>query len=410
VSDKSLTHRGVLLGLVGEGRTVLRDPNPGADCRATLRAAALLGARVDEAPDAWTIEGGVVREADQVLDLGNSGTGIRLLAGLLAGYPFLSVLTGDASLRRRPMARIIEPLTAMGARVDAREGGRAPLVVRGGDLRGIDFESPVSSAQVKSAVLLAGLRLSDGCVRLKESPPSRDHTERLLRWSGVPLRREDDWLVLEAGARPRPGEWRVPGDVSAAAFLLVGAAITPGSRVEVEHVGLNPTRTGALDVLRRMGARITVEAAADPGPEPVGSVTVEHGPLHGVEVGGEEIPRLIDEIPILAVAAAFAEGETCFRDVGELRVKESDRIRTTCDLVRALGAEVEEGESSIVVRGGGHLRGGLVAARGDHRIAMSAHIAACAAEGSVTVDSEEMIATSDPGFLARLRALRGEPA
>jgi 3-phosphoshikimate 1-carboxyvinyltransferase len=409
VPDKSLTHRGVLLGAITPGRTFLRDPNTGQDCRSTLEAAAALGARVREDADGWVIEGGALREAENVLDLGNSGTGMRLLAGLLAGYPFLSVLTGDASLRRRPMGRILRPLAEMGAAVEARAGERAPIVLRGGRLHGIDYDSPVSSAQVKSAVLLAGLSLTEGQVRVREPILSRDHTERLLRWCGAPLQNDHEgWTRLDAGARLHPTEWSVPGDVSAATFFLVGAIITPGSRVEIPHVGLNPTRAGALDVLRRMGARLKVQVEPGDGPEPVGTLGAESGPLRGVEVGGNEIPRLIDEIPVLAVAAACAEGETRFADVAELRVKESDRIRTTCAMLRSFGVETEEGEDSFVVHGRGRLDGGVVATAGDHRIAMAAMIAAGAAAGEVRIDSEEMIATSDPGFVGRLRLLRGE--
>jgi 3-phosphoshikimate 1-carboxyvinyltransferase len=373
-----------------------------------LAAAASLGARIHETPEGWEIVGGALCEAEDVLDLGNSGTGLRLLAGLLAGRPFLSVLTGDDSLRRRPMGRILRPLAAMGARVESREGERAPLVIRGGGLHGLDYDSPIASAQVKAALLLAGLSLREGSVRVREPIPSRDHTERLLAWCGAPpAYDEGGWIRLDAGARLRPSEWSVPGDVSAAAFFLVGAIITPGSRVEIERVGLNRTRTGALDLLRRMGARLTVEPSGEAGPEPLGTITAESGPLQGVTVGGTEIPRLIDEIPVLAVAAACAEGETCFHDVGELRVKESDRIRTTAALLRALGVETEEGADSLVVRGRGRLEGGTVETEGDHRIAMAALIAAGAAAGEVRIDAAEMIATSDPGFEARLRRLQG---
>jgi len=409
VPDKSLTHRGVLLGALAEGRTVLEDPNPGADCRATLAAVRALGAGVSEAaPGRWTIDGGRLAEPEDILDLGNSGTGLRLLAGLLAARPVFAVLTGDRSLRRRPMERIVRPLVAMGASIEAREGVRAPLAVRGGRLRGIDHESPVASAQVKSALLLAGLGLAHGRLRLREAARSRDHTERLFRWSGVALGEEDGWLVLPAGERPQPRSWRVPGDLSAAMFPLVAAAITPGSRVVVAGVGLNPTRTGGLEALRRMGARIAVSEDPIEGPEPVGTVTVEHGPLRPLEVGGAEVPRLIDEIPVLAVAAACADGTSAFRDVAELRVKESDRLHGVCDLLRALGVRVEEGTDYFLVHGAGRLAGARVAARDDHRIAMAALVAGCAAEGPVEVDSQEMIATSDPGFHGMLAHLKGE--
>lgn len=432
VPDKSITHRGVLLAALARGRSVVHDPNPGADCAATRRAVESLGVKVRCHPDHWIIEGDGLREPEDVLDLGNSGTGLRLLAGALAAHPFLAVLTGDRSLRGRPMERIIRPLQAMGARIDAREGMLAPLAVRGAVLRALDLENVTASAQVKSAVLLAGLGLRQGSVRVREPRPSRDHTERMLAWMGAPLQvsqvgsghsglqdrgpedRDQAGLVhtytvrLDAGAQLAGREWRVPGDVSAALFLLVAAAITPGSRVTVEGVGLNETRTGGLDVLRRMGARLGIRPDPAAGPEPTGSITVEHGPLRAVEVGGVEVPRLIDEVPILAVAAACAEGLSRFADVGELRVKESDRVRSTCGLLRALGVEVEEEPEGFWVHGGHGLRGGHVESHGDHRIAMSALVASCAADEKVTVDSLAMVDTSDPGFLARLAILRGE--
>jgi 3-phosphoshikimate 1-carboxyvinyltransferase len=423
VADKSITHRGVLLAALARGRSVVHDPNPGADCAATLRAVEALGAAVRREPGCWIIEADGLREPGDVLDLGNSGTGLRLLAGVLSAHPFLAILTGDRSLRSRPMERIIRPLEAMGARIDAREGMRAPLAVRGAVPRGLEFENSTGSAQVKSAVLLAGLGLREGSVRVTEARPSRDHTERMLAWMGAPLRvlpsgssdpggpagPGQGWTIcLDAGAALVGREWRVPGDVSAALFPLVAAAITPGSRVTVEGVGLNPTRIGALEVLQRMGARLEVRRDPDAGPEPTGSVTIEYGPLQAVEVGGPEVPRLIDEVPVLAVAAACAKGESRFRDVGELRVKESDRVRSTCGLLRALGVEVEEEPDGFRVRGGRGLRGGHVESHDDHRIAMSALVAGCAAVGEVTVDSLAMVDTSDPGFFARLAVLRGE--
>jgi len=432
VSDKSITHRGVLLAALARGRSVVHDPNPGADCAATRRAVEALGVIVRCHPDCWIIEGNGLREPEDVLDLGNSGTGLRLLAGALAEHPFFAVLTGDSSLRGRPMERIIRPLQAMGARIDAREGMLAPLAVRGAVLRALDFENVTGSAQVKSAVLLAGLGLREGSVCVREPRPSRDHTERMLAWMGASLQvsqvgsgdhdlrghdrgiRDQGSLVdaytvrLDAGAELDAREWRVPGDISAALFFLVAAAITPGSRVTVEGVGLNGTRTGALDVLRRMGARLDIRPDPVAGPEPTGSITIEQGPLRAVEVGGTEVPRLIDEVPILAVAAACAEGVSHFADVGELRIKESDRVRSTCGLLRALGVKVNEEPEGFGVQGGRGLRGGHVASHGDHRIAMSALAAGCAADGKITVDSLAMVDTSDPGFLARLAILRGE--
>ncbi len=411
VPDKSLTHRGVLLGALAKGETFLRDPNPGADCRATLSAVESLGAPVQIEPDGWRIRGsGSLREPEEVLDLGNSGTGLRLLAGLLAPRPFLSILTGDRSLRSRPMGRVIEPLRSMGARIDARQGARAPLAIRGGPLAGIDYLLPVASAQVKSALLLAGLALESGEVRVREPGPSRDHTERLLAWLGAPLRREPGAVTLSAGADLEARSWSVPGDVSAAAFYLVAAAITPGSRISIEGVGLNPTRTGGLDALRRMGARLTITPDPETGPEPTGTLRMESSELRPVHVVGSEAPRLIDEVPVLAVAAAFARGESHFEGMGELRVKESDRIASTCALLRAVGVEVEEQAEGFRVHGTGGAAGGLVETHDDHRIAMAALVAGCAASGEVRVDSSRMVGTSDPGFAERLEILRGGEA
>jgi len=416
VSDKSLTHRGLILGAIAEGRTVLARPNPGADCNATRRALEALGAAITVDADHILVEGGRARlhEADRVLDLENSGTGIRLLAGVLAGLPFFSVLTGDASLRGRPMERVITPLRRLGAKIEARAGGRAPLAIRGVDDAAwqalpspLRFELPIASAQVKSALLFSQLTRNAGEITVTEPSPSRDHSERLLRYLGAELLEVEGGVSLRLPASLNARDWEVPGDPSAAAFFWVGAAICAGSTLVTESVGLNPTRIGALDALKRMGAKITVEASAQGGPEPVGRVTVESGPLRAITIQGDEVPRLLDEIPILAVAAARAEGTTWFRDVKELRVKESDRIRTTVALLRALGAEVIEEETAFAVRGPVEFGPARVDSHGDHRIAMSALIADCASDGTVEVDQKEMIATSDPTFVATLARVTG---
>lgn len=412
VPDKSLTHRGAIFAARSRGRTVLTRPNPGADCRATLRAVAALGATVvSEGDDSWIVESdGVLREPGDVLDLGNSGTGIRLLAGLVASVPGLTVLTGDASLRSRPMARIIEPLRNMGAKIEARAGGRAPLALVGAPLRGIVHRSPVASAQVKSCLLLAGLALGEGEIEVQEPERSRDHTERLLGFYGAALRLGPTSVTLSAPTVPFVARsWTVPGDISAAAFFLVAALLVPGSAVEIVEVGLNPTRTGAVDVLRRMGAALTVETTASE-PEPIGSIAVRSSSLRGTVVRAEEMPRLVDEVPILAVAAAAAEGTTEFHGVGELRHKESDRVRTTLDLLRVLGVEAGEEGGVLTVQGRGpetRFSGGVVAAHGDHRIAMSALVAGLVTTTELAVDSRSMIATSDPDFERTLTSLGG---
>jgi 3-phosphoshikimate 1-carboxyvinyltransferase len=408
IGDKSLTHRGLLLAALARGRSRLRHPNPGEDCAATARALGEVGAPCARTAGGWEIEGAArgLRDPESVLDLGNSGTGIRLLTGLLAGQRRTAILTGDDSLRRRPMGRIASPLRAMGATVGLREGDLPPIILSGeGDLRAIHHRLPVASAQVKSCLLLAGLGLREGTLVVEEPGPSRDHTERLLAWLGIDLERDGHTVRLPAPAAPVAGfEWSVPGDPSAASFYLVAAAIVAGSEIRVDGVGLNPTRTGALDALVAMGAELAIAPATsgDPGPEPVGTITSRAGPLAGIELGGELVLRALDEIPILAVAAAFATGETWIRDAGELRVKESDRIASIAAMIRGLGGEVETTADTLRIVGSGRLRGGRVETHGDHRIAMSAIVAGCAAEGEVEIDDVAAIATSDPTFLDRM--------
>ena len=412
VPDKSLTHRGAIFAALSQGRTTLSGPNPGADCRATLRAVGALGAKVlEEGPDRWVLESdGRLREPEDVLDLGNSGTGLRLLAGLVAGIPGLTVLTGDESLRCRPMGRIVEPLRAMGARVHARAGARAPLAIEGGALHGTVHHSKVASAQVKSCLLLAGLSLSEGRIELHEPERSRDHTEQLLRFYGAPIEVGEASVVLSASnARLGARSWSVPGDISAASFFVVGALLVPGSELTLLDVGLNPTRTGALDVLARMGASLETEVASR-DPEPAGQIVVRSSSLRATVVEPREIPRLVDEVPILALAAGAAEGTSEFRGVGELRHKESDRIRSTLALLRVLGVDAEEEGDVLRVHGRGpgtRFSGGKIQAQGDHRIAMTGLIASLLADPSLDVDSRAMIATSDPGFESTLASITG---
>ena len=411
VSDKSLTHRGLIFGALAAGTTQLDRPNPGRDCSATAEALRRLGASITPTGSGVSISGGIdrFRAAEEPLDLGNSGTGMRLLAGVLAGCPFSSILTGDDSLRRRPMNRIIEPLRAMGATIDAEPGGRAPLRIRGGELNGIDYQPPMASAQVKSAVLLAGLLAARAPVTVREPVPTRDHTERMLRFHGASIENEPGCCRLEHNLRERslqPGNWTVPGDPSAAAFFAVGAALAEGSDLIIEQVGLNPTRTGAFDVLKRMGARIEIDADPPAGPEPVGRVHVRGGALRAAETLPEDLPRLVDEIPVLALAAALAEGMSVFRGLDELRHKESDRIESTLDLLHALGARAEVDGDTLRVHGGRSLSGGAILTRGDHRIAMTAYIAQGLVEGPVEIDDPGMIATSDPTFHDTLERLR----
>jgi 3-phosphoshikimate 1-carboxyvinyltransferase len=405
--DKSISHRAVLLGAVSRGATRVDGFLRAEDCLATIRCVRALGIEVDDDGERLTVHGGPLRRADDALDVGNSGTTIRLLAGILAGQTFTTTLTGDASIRRRPMDRIAEPLRRMGARITGRDGGRlAPLTIEGGALRAIAYATPVASAQIKSAILLAAL-FADGETAVTEPSLSRDHTERMLAGFQAPVVREGLTVRLRGPATLTAAPVRVPGDISSAAFFLVAAAIVPGSAVTVRGVGLNPTRTGALDVLRAMGAAVDIDNARDDGGEPVGDVTVRAAALHGTTIGGDLIPRLIDELPVLAVAASVAEGETVVKDAAELRVKESDRIAALARELGAIGARVEAQPDGLAIRGVPRLRGGRAASGGDHRVAMALAVAGLRAADPVTVDDTDCIRTSFPGFEDTLRRLTG---
>lgn len=400
--DKSISHRAVMFGAIAEGPTRIENFLPGDDCHHTIECFRRLGVEIErEGPTTLTVFGKGwqgLREPDQCLDVGNSGTTIRLMLGILAGSPFFSAIYGDASIARRPMDRVVIPLRRMGARIDGRADGRfTPLAVRGGDLKGIDYDSPVASAQVKSCILLAGLR-AEGWTRVREPHPSRDHTERMLASFGAEISVEEGTVTVKGGQNLSSCPVRVPGDISSAAFLLAAALVIPGSRVTVRDVGLNPTRTGILDVFRAMGAEVNVTLTDQWCGEPVGDVTVSGGSLRGVEVGGKLIPRLIDEIPVLAVVATQAEGRTVIRDAAELKVKESNRIATVASELRKLGANVEETPDGLVIEGPTPLQGALIDSHGDHRIGMAMAIAGLASEGGVIVKGAEAISVSFPNF------------
>ncbi len=401
--DKSISHRAALLGALARGTTTVEGFLRAEDCLATLRCLRAMGVQIEETEDRLVIRGGALREPEEVLDVGNSGTTIRLLAGILAGQPFHSILTGDASIRRRPMDRIAEPLRQMGALISGRAGGRlAPLAINGGGLRGIVHTTPVPSAQVKSAILLAGI-FAEGETEVREPSQSRDHTERMLGAFGVNVVRDGLVARLRGPAALTGAVLRVPGDLSSAAFFLVAAALVPGSEVAVEDVGLNPTRTGVLDVLRMMGAPVDVRDVREKGGEPCGTVVVRSARLHGTTIGGDLVTRAIDELPVLAVAACLAEGETVIRDAAELRVKESDRVAALARELGRLGAAIEAQPDGLAIRGVQRLRGGGVSSGGDHRIAMALAIAGLCADGPVTIDDPACIQTSFPGFDATLR-------
>lgn len=408
--DKSVTHRAIIMTALAEGESRLSSYCRGEDCLNTMRAFQAMGIQIEEQPDVLRVHGkGLwgLREAEGPIDCGNSGTGTRLLAGLLAGQDFFTILTGDESIRRRPMGRVVKPLRQMGAVIAGRKGGElAPLAITGTRLHGIDYTSPVASAQIKSSLLFAGL-FAEGTTRFREPRLSRDHTERMFRYFGIALTDESGTLVLQG--RPASG-WTgrdivIPGDFSAAAFFLVGAAILPGSDVTVQNVGINPTRTGLIDVLTAMGAKIEILNRRDQAGEPVADLRVRSAPLKGISVGPELIPQTIDEFPILCVAAAVADGVTTISGAEELRVKESDRIATMAAELRAMGAQITEKPDGMVIQGvgraghNGRLTGTLAGrSHGDHRVAMSLAIGGLTAATPTHVDDTGCVETSFPNF------------
>jgi 3-phosphoshikimate 1-carboxyvinyltransferase len=409
--DKSITHRALLMGAVAQGVSTVRNWLPAADCQATLNALRALRVDVEQISPTELLVNGVglrgFRPPAAPIDCQGSGTTMRLLAGILAGQSFASTLDGHAGLRRRPMERVAVPLREMGAEV-VTHNGCPPLTVAGGNLRGIDYQLPVASAQVKSAILLAGL-YAEGQTVVGQPGPSRDHTERMLRAQGVSIRSGDDTITLAPDTRPlAPISLTVPADFSSAAFPLVAALLVGVGEVTLEGVGVNSTRTGLLDVLDEMGAEITWLNQTEQGGEPVADLMVRSSELRGVEVGGELVVRMIDEFPILAVAATQARGETLVRDARELRVKETDRIASVVAELRAMGAPIQEQEDGFVVEGPIRLRGARVHSHGDHRLAMALVIAGLIAEGETVVEEADVFADSFPDFVSLLQELGAE--
>lgn len=410
--DKSISHRAVMLGSLATGTTEIEGFLPGEDCLSTIRCFRSMGVQIEQNGSSVKVFGRGLRELTApagILDCGNSGTTTRLLSGVLAAQHFNSVLSGDASIQRRPMKRIMIPLRAMGADITSVSGNDcAPLSVHGKHLYGIHFNSPIASAQVKSAVLLAGLYAS-GQTTVTEPALSRDHTERMLRSFGA--------KVLTGNFEDRPSvtvtetqnlygtEISVPGDISSAAFFLVGASIVPGSEVVLRNVGINPTRDGVISALRAMGAKIEVLEVRNEDSEPAADLLVRYAPLHGTEIGGALIPRLIDELPVLAAAAAVAEGRTVIRDAAELKVKESNRIRTMAEGLSRLGAKVEETEDGLIIDGGAALHGGAVESYLDHRVAMSFAILSLVTDGEVRISDPDCVNISAPTFYEDLKSL-----
>lgn len=403
--DKSISHRSLIFGSLAQGETIIRGLLRGEDNMATLNAFRLMGVSISDEGEIVRVSGNGLhglKEPGDVVDCGNSGTSMRLLCGLLAAQPFFSVLTGDQYLRRRPMRRVTGPLTTMGATIYGREGGaKAPLAICGRGLQGIRYESPIASAQVKSALLLAGL-YADGETTVLEPHLSRDHSERMLAHFGAELAVFPGGVTLKPGQELHGCEIVVPGDISSAAFFIVAALIVPGSELLIRNVGMNPTRTGIIDILTSMGADIQICEERSLYGEPAADLLVRSSSLKGVIIGGEVVPRAIDEFPIIAVAAACAEGETIIRDAGELRVKESDRITAIATNLRAAGVSVEETPDGMIITGGTPLNGCSAESRGDHRIAMAMLIAGLAAGSDITVNDTECIATSFPTFFSLL--------
>ena len=406
--DKSMSHRSIMLGALAQGTTRVSGFLEGEDALATVAAFRAMGVTIEGPDDGKVTIHGVglqgLRAPEVDLDLGNSGTSIRLLSGLLAGQSFDTVLTGDASLCGRPMGRVMDPLALMGALIQGEEGGRPPLRITGGQsLQSIHYDLPMASAQVKSCVLLAGL-YSQGRTSVTEPAPTRDHTERMLRGFGYDVKNDDGVISLEGGGNLRATDIDVPADISSAAFFLVAASIAPGSDLLLTHVGINPTRTGVLNILKLMGADITLKHEREVGGEPVADIHVRYAPLKGIEIPQDQVPLAIDEFPALFIAAACAQGRTVLRGAEELRVKESDRIAAMAEGLTTLGIANEVLEDGIIIDGGTP-GGGVIHTYHDHRIAMSFAIAALRAESEISVLDCDHVATSFPGFDSLARGL-----
>lgn len=415
--DKSISHRAAMFAALAEGRSQVRNFLPGGDCQATLGVLRALGVAINELSPSELLLDGVglhgLHEPAAPLDCVNSGTTMRLMAGLLAGQRFFSVLSGSPQLVKRPMGRVVEPLRQMGAVIHGRQGGKlAPLAMSGARLHFIDYTMPVASAQVKSALLLAGL-YNEGLVIVRQPGPARDHTERMLAAMGAPIRVLGSVVTSERPKQPlAPLDITVPGDISSAAFLLAGGLLVPQSHLTITGVGINPTRTGILDIFQMMRADIRLENVREEAGEPVADVVVqrrggggETPPLHGVEIGGDLIVRAIDELPVLAVLATQAHGRTVVRDAAELRVKETDRIATVAAALRTLGAHVEEYPDGFAIDGPVELHSAPVWSHGDHRLAMALAVAGMVASGPVLVEEAECVSDSFPGFERTLEVL-----
>ncbi|MGE6362430.1 3-phosphoshikimate 1-carboxyvinyltransferase [Bacillus paramycoides] len=406
--DKSISHRAVMFGAIAEGTTRVSNFLLGEDCLSTIACFQKLGVKIEQSGNDVTIYGkGLenLQEPKEVLDVGNSGTTIRLMLGILSNTPFHSTIIGDESIGKRPMKRVTDPLSKMHAQIDGIENGQyTPLSIRGGRVKGIHYHAPVASAQVKSAVLLAGLQ-GEGVTTVTEPMQSRDHTERMLRAFGCTVEVNERTVSLQGGQQLKGTEIKVPGDISSAAFFLVAGAIVQNSKLVLKNVGLNPTRTGILDVLTKMGARISIDNIRNEEFEPCGDITIETSKLKGIEIGGSLIPRLIDEIPVIALLATQAEGITVIKDAEELKVKETNRIDTVVDELGKLGAKIEATPDGMIIYGKQDLKGNTVNSHGDHRIGMMLAIASCIVNGEVKIENSDAVAVSYPNFFEQLAAL-----
>lgn len=406
--DKSISHRSVMFGAIAEGKTTVSGFLLGEDCLSTIDCFKKLGVKIDIDGTNVTIESNGIDawdEPNEVLYTGNSGTTTRLMMGILAGTKLHTVMTGDASIGKRPMRRVADPLRKMGAQIAGRENGQfTPLAIQGTQLQAMDYTMPVASAQVKSAILLAGLR-ANGTTIVREKEGSRDHTERMLRQFGATVDVTDGVVSFEGGQKLTATHVNVPGDISSAAFFLVAGAIAPKSEIVLENVGINETRAGIIEVLQQMGANLEVKIDDEAAAEPTATLTIRTSHLQGTTIGGATIPTLIDEIPVLALLATQANGKTIIRDAEELKVKETDRITAVVDELKKLGANIEATDDGMVIEGPTRLHGGKLRTYGDHRIGMMAAVAALITDGAVEIDDAECIAVSYPTFFEHVDAI-----
>ncbi|MFD1738541.1 3-phosphoshikimate 1-carboxyvinyltransferase [Bacillus salitolerans] len=399
--DKSISHRAVMFGSVAEGQTTIQHFLPGEDCLSTIACFEKMGVEIVRKNDNVAVRGlgwNGIQEPQAILDVGNSGTTTRLLLGILAGIPIHACVIGDDSIAKRPMKRVTEPLRLMGARIDGRKNGQyTPLAIRGGSLTAIQYSSKIASAQVKSAILLAGLN-SNGETTVTEPHKSRDHTERMLQAFGVEVKINGLSVSVQGGQSLKGTTIFVPGDISSAAFFLVAGAIVPDSNLVLKNVGINPTRTGIIDILKQMGANLSFHNVNEKNNEPFADIHVSYSSLNGIEISGEMIPRLIDEIPIIALLATQAKGVTYIKDASELKVKETNRIQTVVDELTKLGANIEATEDGMIIKGKTELEAAVVTSHGDHRIGMMLSIASFVSKGDMFIHDTESIAVSYPTF------------